>query len=35
MKLKLISWNLRGLNNPQKHLVVKNLLREWQGDGVG
>ena len=27
MKIKMISWNARGLNDPQKRLVVKNLLR--------
>ncbi|KAK9988965.1 hypothetical protein SO802_029204 [Lithocarpus litseifolius] len=32
MKLKMISWNVRGLNNPRKRLVVKNLLREWKCD---
>ena len=32
MKLKMISWNVRGLNDPQRHLVVRNLLREWKGD---
>ena len=30
MKIKMISWNVRGLNDPQKRLVVKNLLREWK-----
>ena len=34
MKLKIISWNVRGLNNPEKHLVVKNLLRDWKCDVV-
>ena len=34
MKLKLTSWNIRGLNKPKKHLVIKNLLREWKGDVV-
>ena len=34
MKLKMISWNVRGLNDPQKRLVVKNLLREWKCDIV-
>jgi exonuclease III len=34
MKLRLISWNVRGLNNPQKREVVKHLLREWQCDIV-
>jgi exonuclease III len=34
MKLRFISWNVRGLNNPQKREVVRNLLREWQCDMV-
>ena len=34
MKIKMISWNVRGLNDPWKRLVVKNLLREWKCDVV-
>ena len=34
MKIKMISWNVRGLNDPQKRLVVKNFLREWKCDVV-
>ena len=34
MKLKMISWNVRGLNDHQKRLVVRNLLREWKCDIV-
>jgi len=34
MKLKIISWNVRGLNDSQKHLVVRSLLREWKCDVV-
>ena len=34
MKIKMISWNVRGSNDPQKQLVVKNLLREWKCDVV-
>ncbi|XP_075636474.1 uncharacterized protein LOC142608662 [Castanea sativa] len=34
MKLKMVSWNVKGLNDSQKHLVVRNLLREWQCDVV-
>ena len=34
MKLKMISWNVRGLNDSQKRLVVRNLLREWQCNAV-
>ena len=34
MKIKMILWNVRGLNDPKKRLVVKNLLREWKCDVV-
>lgn len=34
MKLKLISWKVRGLNDSQKYLVVRNLLCEWKCDVV-
>ena len=34
MKLKMVSWNVRGLNDSRKRLVVRNLLREWQCDVV-
>ena len=34
MKLKMVSWNVRGLNDSQKHLVVRNLLHEWKCDVV-
>ncbi|KAK4551239.1 hypothetical protein RGQ29_032449 [Quercus rubra] len=30
----MLSWNVRGLNNPHKRDVVKNLLREWKCDTV-
>ena len=34
MTLRLLSWNVRGLNNPRKSEVCKNLLKEWQCDIV-
>ena len=34
MTLQLLSWNVRGLNNPQKREVCKNLLKEWKCDIV-
>ena len=34
MNLRLLSWNVRGLNNPQKREVCKNLLKEWKCDVV-
>ena len=32
MNLRLLSWNVRGLNNPWKRQVCKNLLKEWKCD---
>ena len=34
MNLKILSWNVRGLNDFRKRLIVKNLLREWKCDVV-
>ncbi|XP_075636750.1 uncharacterized protein LOC142608985 [Castanea sativa] len=34
MKLKIVSWNVRDLNDSRKRLVVRNLLREWNCDVV-
>ena len=34
MKLKLLSWNIRGLNDPKKREVLKNWLRKWKVDAV-
>ena len=34
MSLRLLSWNVRGLNNPQKREVCKNLLKDWRCDVV-
>ena len=34
MTLRLLSWNVRGLNNPRKREVCKNLLKEWRCDIV-
>ena len=34
MTLRLLSWDVRGLNNPQKREVCKNLLKEWKCDIV-
>ena len=34
MKLKILSWNVRGINNPQKRERVSYWLRQWQSDIV-
>ncbi|XP_042952212.1 uncharacterized protein LOC122289294 [Carya illinoinensis] len=34
MKPKILSWNVRGLNDPNKRLKVKNLLRDWKADVI-
>ena len=34
MKLKILSWNVRGINNPQKRERVRYWLRQWQSDIV-
>jgi hypothetical protein len=34
MKPKVLFWNLRGLNEGDKCLSVRNLLREWKVDIV-
>uniref|UniRef100_A0A2N9HG92 Endonuclease/exonuclease/phosphatase domain-containing protein n=1 Tax=Fagus sylvatica TaxID=28930 RepID=A0A2N9HG92_FAGSY len=32
--LKLLTWNVRGLNDPKKRVVLKNWLRKWKVDVV-
>lgn len=34
MKPKIISWNVQGLNEADKHFQIKNLLCEWKPDIV-
>ena len=34
MSIRILSWNVRGINNPQKMSVIKNLLRDWKCDVV-
>ncbi|KAG6669188.1 hypothetical protein CIPAW_01G225900 [Carya illinoinensis] len=34
MKPKIVSWNVRGLNEYNKRSRIKNLLREWRADIV-
>lgn len=32
MQFKLVSWNVRGLNNRDKRVVVKSLMGDWKTD---
>ncbi|KAG6638248.1 hypothetical protein CIPAW_10G022700 [Carya illinoinensis] len=34
MKPKIVSWNVRGLNEINKRLRIRNMLREWKVDIV-
>jgi hypothetical protein len=34
MKPKIISWNVKGLNEGDKRMRVRNLLRHWKVDIV-
>ncbi|KAF5471907.1 hypothetical protein F2P56_008670 [Juglans regia] len=34
MKPKIVSWNVRGLNEVEKRLWIRHLLREWKADIV-
>ncbi|KAF5469057.1 hypothetical protein F2P56_013157 [Juglans regia] len=34
MKPKIVSWNVCGLNEVEKHLRIQHLLREWKVDIV-
>ena len=34
MNLKILSWNVRGLNDRRKRSIVKNLLRDWKFDVI-
>jgi hypothetical protein len=34
MKLKILSWNVRGLNEEEKRMRIKGLIREWMEDIV-
>jgi len=34
MKLKILTWNVRGLNERDKRLRILNLFREWKADIV-
>jgi len=32
MQFKLVSWNVRGLNNRDKRRVIKNIMGDWKAD---
>jgi endonuclease/exonuclease/phosphatase family metal-dependent hydrolase len=34
MKPKILSWNVRGLNELDKRLRIKGLIRDWKVDVV-
>ena len=34
MMLRLLSWNVRGLNDPDKLMVVKFFVKDWKRDIV-
>ena len=34
MKLKILSWNVRGVNDPDKRKVIKNFIRIHRVDMV-
>lgn len=34
MNLKIISWNARGLNDLNKRLQIKNLIKLWKADVI-
>jgi exonuclease III len=34
MKPKILTWNVRGLNEGKKRLRIKNLLQDWEVDNV-
>jgi hypothetical protein len=34
MKLKILSWNVRGINELDKRLRIKGLIRDWKVDLV-
>ena len=34
MKPKILTWNVRGLNEGNKHLRIRNLLQDWKVDIV-
>jgi exonuclease III len=34
MTLKILSWNVRGINDGEKRLCIRNLLKGWKADVI-
>jgi exonuclease III len=34
MSLKILTWNVRGLNNRDKRLRIKNMIKDWHADVI-
>jgi len=34
MKPMIIPWNVRGMNEPEKRMKIRRLVREWNADIV-
>jgi exonuclease III len=34
MKLKILSWNVRGLNKKDKRMSIRVLSRDWKVDSI-
>ena len=34
MNLKIVTWNVRGLNDREKRLQIKNLIKMWRADVI-
>lgn len=32
MKVNIVSWNVKGLNDPSKRLKIKNMMNKWRAD---
>ena len=32
MSLNIVTWNVRGLNNRDKRLCLKNMIKDWRAD---
>ena len=34
MNLKIVSWNVRGMNDKDKSLCMRNLIKLWKADVI-